>query len=1233
MRSDGIISDRSAALSKAIDEEAERRSALGERRLGASWINSSLASHAEAEGLLAEAGIRHLQGEQHKQQWYTGWTVDILYEAVDGNIFEAKVLDDIRAFENRLESLPSYRDFCLLSRIDIGNCRGLRSIMRFLHGSRELVIANPFMTAYELTPTGLEHQRNDVGAIIEAMREEKIWRAGGEPAGRLWYFDNKFPNSRLVRSKASFGKPLRGFSLYTEAHKKQEEALLSLLLVYLYMAAYTRAPMIALFGMMTMILSIPIGMVLFRLSGHPTMPAINFLVLFLLTGIGADNLFILIDTWRQTKRDFRNLKSRLRLTFARAGKSLTACGTTTAVSFIANVFSSVRPLRWFGTFVGLCVFANLFLCLAMFPPMLLLRERTKRRKIANDDAEGTSSTVIVIQSAAPVDSNIHTSPAARKRRSPNSPNSGGAASPASSPRSPIQRDVPDSSHWLDERALQIAARKESNHAADPKLSVQRSCCYCCHLRRRPADVTLDVSSFADLGDGKKQAQNPKRLKRGEHYFSELYAPEDEAGRHVPFNWAEHFFGDVLAPMLKRGYIPVLVVGLAITLVNFVLVRQYMKPSNAYPALFARGAHNLGDIRFKRAEFGDAEFDSRMETEPLQICERCKWDQDCEWGSWSDWVPCNRNFTWCQGRNVRSRRVKVPRGPTGQNCTGNYAEFKDCNGPCALFPAGGTGTIGTSVLSVGTTGVSQDTYSASTSSAPLVAANTDSSYASAPAQGLTRLPPGINPKLSDKHVASVHLVFGVKKVYFKDGGSDLDSVEYVSDSELNIEDPIVQIGMSRLCRIIEEQGNLLAVRRQDCVIEEFKAYLAKNSIDFPVTPGNRIHELLDWFISHRLDHLERWKAHVGFTGGRIRFIQLEIRTNLPKTMSAADAWAWALRWDDYINMINTKKNPPFALPHCFHTSPLWVRADAERQLVDSTLLCALASVLFATGVVFWFLADVLLGLLLMVTVVCIIVALAALMFTVYGWEFGAIEAISLIIVIGFSVDYALHVAEFYNQSSESTRYLRVQDALRRTGGALLGAAATTLLACPPILFCSIHMFVQFGMTLIANMILALIFSVLFFAALLVAAGPKPSNGGSGSCDLCRCLACFTQSATWVDETAPLSPVSNSSTRGALEHPSGTLEDPSDEELASHHHVNKPTVVQAPVARSPSVVQAPGARLSMWPEVPNCNPARGLPDKPTVVHAPGARVSMRPDQAPYLIGHSAWEQADAPDPDLC
>jgi hypothetical protein len=338
-------------------------------------------------------------------------------------------------------------------------------------------------------------------------------------------------------------------------------------------------------------------------------------------------------------------------------------------------------------------------------------------------------------------------------------------------------------------------------------------------------------------------------------------------------------------------------------------------------------------------------------------------------------------------------------------------------------------------------------------------------------------------LSADHVARVHIVFGLKPY----GNYNYGGFNY--DDDFDIEFLPTQIFLSWICRKMDEVGDSYAVRKSVCVIDAFKQHLLARRERYPVTPGNRIHGLLDDFVNNK----KQWAEHVGFADGRVRFIRLDILTNLPSRLATADALPWAKRWDTFIAKINAEAQMPPTLPQCFHTSSLWVRADAEKRLIDSTILCAVASVAYAAVTVFWFLGNLIEVILLMYTVIGIIVALSTVMFVVFAWSFGVIEAVALIIIVGFSVDYALHIAEAYNQSKGSTRYDRVQDALRRRGGALLGAAATSVLACPPILYCTIQVFVRFGITLLANMLLSLVFSLLFFAAILIAVGPSRTRG--------------------------------------------------------------------------------------------------------------------------------------------
>jgi predicted RND superfamily exporter protein len=156
-------------------------------------------------------------------------------------------------------------------------------------------------------------------------------------------------------------------------------AIGSLLFVWLYMSVHLRTPILALLGMGVVALSFPMGLVFFRMFGYSEMAIINYLALFILTGIGADNIFILTDLWRQAQRKSDDSKEQLHETMSKAGKAVSVCGVTTACSFLANSASAVRPVREFGIFVGTCVLCNLLLCLTVYPLILLLFERCKKK--------------------------------------------------------------------------------------------------------------------------------------------------------------------------------------------------------------------------------------------------------------------------------------------------------------------------------------------------------------------------------------------------------------------------------------------------------------------------------------------------------------------------------------------------------------------------------------------------------------------------------------------------------------------------------------------------------------------------------------------------------------------------------------------------------------------------------------------------------------------------------------
>merc|ERR1719424_2053863 len=103
----------------------------------------------------------------------------------------------------------------------------------------------------------------------------------------------------------------------------------------------------------------------------------------------------------------------------------------------------------------------------------------------------------------------------------------------------------------------------------------------------------------------------------------------------------------------------------------------------------------------------------------------------------------------------------------------------------------------------------------------------------------------------------------------------------------------------------------------------------------------------------------------------------------------------------------------AIKGVWHASKLWVRAEAEKVILDSTLVTLGISLGCVFLGIFLFTRSVHLAFLVMIVVMSIIVCLLFFMVVLMQWPIGAIEILSLIVFVGFAVDYCLHLAHKYH----------------------------------------------------------------------------------------------------------------------------------------------------------------------------------------------------------------------------
>ena len=128
---------------------------------------------------------------------------------------------------------------------------------------------------------------------------------------------------------------------------------------FLYMWFHTGSGFIALFSLLNVMMSFPVALVLYTYVGQiPYFSSLHLSVIIIVVGIGADDIFVFHDYWKNTfhyKALEDKPKLRLTLAFRRASKAMLVTSLTSAVAFSACTTADVMPVRAFGWFATLVV--------------------------------------------------------------------------------------------------------------------------------------------------------------------------------------------------------------------------------------------------------------------------------------------------------------------------------------------------------------------------------------------------------------------------------------------------------------------------------------------------------------------------------------------------------------------------------------------------------------------------------------------------------------------------------------------------------------------------------------------------------------------------------------------------------------------------------------------------------------------------------------------------------------
>ncbi|MEE6485224.1 hypothetical protein FKM82_014215 [Ascaphus truei] len=296
-------------------------------------------------------------------------------------------------------------------------------------------------------------------------------------------------------------------------------------------------------------------------------------------------------------------------------------------------------------------------------------------------------------------------------------------------------------------------------------------------------------------------------------------------------------------------------------------------------------------------------------------------------------------------------------------------------------------------------------------------------------------------------------------------------------------------LCRLCKVIASNSDLVKLGGAQCLpsgysISSFLQMLHSECKNIPEP------NLLPGQLSH---------GAVGVKEGKVQWISMAFESTTYKGKSSFQTYKDYLKWESYLQQQLLLLPSDSALKHGFQTCEHWKQIFMEIIGVQSALYGLILSLVICVAAVAIFTTHILLLLPVLLTILGVVCLVVTIMYWL-GWEMGAVEAISLSILVGSSVDYCVHLVEGYLLAGDNLPLHLIEDpvacrqwralaAVRHVGVAIVSSAITTVIATIPLFFCIIAPFAKFGKIVALNTGLSILYTLAVSTALLSFMGPS------------------------------------------------------------------------------------------------------------------------------------------------
>ena len=247
---------------------------------------------------------------------------------------------------------------------------------------------------------------------------------------------------------------------------------------------------------------------------------------------------------------------------------------------------------------------------------------------------------------------------------------------------------------------------------------------------------------------------------------------------------------------------------------------------------------------------------------------------------------------------------------------------------------------------------------------------------------------------------------------------------------------------------------------------------------------------------------RYPSHVGYMTEKCdvtpvpvaKFILIEATSSIRMPQAPADFEKAQQQWEAFSSSTDLGAPSTLTGAQATSTNIFWLWSVTSLSLMDNVYLGLAVCFPGVFAVLTVSTGNIVLAFFSTVTIAGIVTTVIGIgAGGLMGWDLGTTEAIAAVIVIGFSVDYCVHLANAYIENDATDRETRTRIALTTMGISVTAGAITTIIAGVFLSLCILTFFVKFSFLICWTIISSYLWAVVFFGALCMTIGPSGKFG--------------------------------------------------------------------------------------------------------------------------------------------